>query len=318
MYIDIEEALRFLSISHPIAIPTETVWGLAAKLHDEKGISEIFRLKKRPPKNPLIIHIDDPNVIHKYVTSFPEGFSLLTEKFWPGGLTFVLPVIPETIPSIARAGLPTAAFRMPNHITTLSLLEKTGPLVAPSANLSGKPSATTFEHIEEDFGASFPILYSPIQPCASGIESTILIWKNGVWNLGRPGAVSLLDIANVLQYLPVSLPHENGTPLCPGQLYRHYAPKAFLALQKTPWKKEFAATYDAVLGFSDRTYEDAPNLITMGFSHDVLSVSQRLYAALRELDAFHYTSVFVDFDIPSDPSWAPIHDRLIKAAQVDH
>jgi L-threonylcarbamoyladenylate synthase len=316
MYIDIEEAIFHLSHSQPVAIPTETVWGLAARMEDEEGVNEIFRLKKRPPKNPLIIHIHDISLIKAYASVIPEDLEALSHNFWPGGLTLAIPIIQEKVPAQVRANLPTAAFRMPDHATTLSLLERVGPLVAPSANLSGKPSATTPQHIEDDFGNSFPILYSPHQPCSAGIESTILIWKNGLWHCGRPGAVSLLDIAKVLGYLPLSISADREAPLCPGQLYRHYAPKAHLTLHTTLWEKELSSCFDGVLGFTDRVYEGAPHLVTMGSSYDMQSIAMRLYAALRELDDLQLSSVFVDMNIPSTPEWAPIHDRLFKASST--
>lgn len=314
MYVDIEEAYFLLSRSQPLAIPTETVWGLAARLEDEKGVQEIFRIKNRPPKNPLIIHIGSIESLKSYASCVPDDLELLTHEFWPGGLTLALPVYGEKVPSIVRAGLPSAAFRMPDNPTTLALLKRIGPLVAPSANLSGKPSATCAAHIEEDFGTDFPILYSPIEPCASGIESTILIWRGGEWRLGRSGAISLSDIEKVLGYVPSSLTPEGGDPLCPGQLFRHYAPKAKLVLQTIPWEKSLAQQYDGVLGFDDRVYEGARVSVSMGSARDVLSVSKRLYAALRELDERNLAYVFVDMNIPQTLAWAPIHDRLLKAS----
>jgi L-threonylcarbamoyladenylate synthase len=203
---------------------------------------------------------------------------------------------------------------MPANPTTLDLIKITGPLVAPSANLSGKPSATTREHVEEDFGESFPVLYSSIQPCTSGIESTILIWKEGAWRLGRPGAISISALESVLGYAPSHLTPEGEAPLCPGQLYRHYAPQAHLFLESHGWQKEHASSFDAVLGFSDRIYEKASKVVSMGSCYSVLSVTYRLYAALRELDEFHLSHVFVDLDIPETSEWLPIRDRLCKAA----
>lgn len=314
MYIDLEEAARLLAQSQPVAIPTETVWGLAARMEDERGVEAIFRLKNRPPQNPLIIHIHDPCVIKEYAQELSEEALLLMNHFWPGGLTLALPIQTEKIPSSVRAGLSSAAFRMPDNPTTLDLIKITGPLVAPSANLSGKPSATTREHVERDFGKDFPLLYSPIQPCNSGIESTILVWKGGFWRLGRPGAISVSAIEKILGYAPSHLMPAGKTPLCPGQLYRHYAPKAQLHLEKNGWSKDLAHSFDGVLGFSDRSYEGANIIVAMGSSCDICSVSHRLYAALRELDEQSLSHVFVDMNLSSSPEWLPIRDRLLKAS----
>jgi len=170
-----EEALHLLHRSQVIAIPTETVWGLAARVSDEKAVEKIFALKGRPPSNPLIIHVSSIDMIEELTDSLPEEAKVLMHTFWPGSLTLVLPIIEDRIPSAVRASLPTAAFRMPSNKETLALIEKTGPLVAPSANISGRPSATTVQHVEQDFGSSFPMLATS-DSCDKGIESTILIW----------------------------------------------------------------------------------------------------------------------------------------------
>src|SRR5262245_4612508 len=143
MHISLEEAASALKSGLVVAVPTETVYGLAASIDFPDAIEDIFRLKGRPSNNPLIVHVASAKEIAFYVTQQPPQFLKLASAFWPGPLTVVLPVDQVRIPSVARAGLPTAAFRVPNHPLTRELLEITGPLVMPSANLSGKPSATT-------------------------------------------------------------------------------------------------------------------------------------------------------------------------------
>ena len=146
-------AISELRRSKPVAIPTETVWGLAARLEDEAGIRAIFSLKKRPLVNPLIIHIDDVSCLKEYAKEpLPPGTVELATAFWPGPLTLVLPCHEDRVPAVARANLLTAGFRVPKEEATLNLLQAIGPLVAPSANLSGRPSATEMGHVEEDFG----------------------------------------------------------------------------------------------------------------------------------------------------------------------
>lgn len=315
MRVDIDEAVSFLERSHPVCIPTETVWGLASRMDDERGVQEIFRLKNRPPKNPLIIHVSDVSFVKNAATFLPDDFDMLTKAFWPGGLTLVIPVSQEKVPSCVRAGLPGAAFRMPHHKKTLELIDRVGPLVAPSANLSGKPSATKESHIEDDFGKDFPLLWADTLPCESGIESTILIWKEGGWILGRFGAIEASEIEQVLGYELIFSTSSEKEPLCPGQLYRHYAPRAALFLHKTKWVKNQKHLFDGVLGFADRDYEGAQAFVSMGNSHSISSVTNHLYASLRELDERGLTSVFVDMDLPSSKSWDSIRDRLEKAAR---
>lgn len=309
LFVSVNEAARLLSSSQPVAIPTETVWGLAALSSDEVGIQRIFSLKRRPPANPLIIHIGSIDDLLDLTHDVPQSAHDLISAFWPGGLTLVLPCKTETIPSVARAGLPTAAFRMPDHETTRQLLTMTGPLVAPSANLSGKPSATDPKHIVEDFGPSFPILYTDIQ-CRHGIESTILIWSESKWMLGRFGAISLTSIQNVLGYLPER--RHSDRPLCPGQMFRHYAPEAKLILSS--WNEACGTIHDGVLGFSDRQYPGASTVITTGPSTDPIQATEKLYESLRKLDYLRLQSVIVDLQVPATHEWLPYIDRLTKAA----
>jgi L-threonylcarbamoyladenylate synthase len=309
--VTIHEADRCLKQSQPVAIPTETVWGLAARWDDESGIKKIFQLKGRPLKNPLIIHIATLDPLFHSITQAPSDLFDLIDAFWPGGLTFVLPVHEGAVLPIVRANLPTAAFRMPNHAQTQALIAQTGPLVAPSANKSGLPSATTPEHIEQDFGADLPILEAQTF-CDHGLESTILIWQ-GAWYLGRPGAIDTDAIASVIGYTPT--PHKPGEqPLCPGQLFRHYAPKARLTLSTSDWDASVAHLYDGVLGFSDRIYPNAAKVLSMGPSTDPKTVGALLYAALRDLDRFALQSVYVDIQVPNSSAWLAILDRLKKAA----
>ncbi len=310
MRVTTAEAVSLLANSSPVAIPTETVWGLAARADDEEGIERIFAIKNRPPSNPLIVHINSKSCLSAYVKELPDEAFPLIDAFWPGGLTLVLPVKENAFPDIARAGLPTAAFRMPDHETALELIERTGPLVAPSANKSGRPSATLPEHIEEDFGVDFPILHSTI-PCRHGIESTILIWRAPKWCLGRFGAISPSAIEGVLGYAP---PHfSDDRPLCPGQMFRHYAPQASLFLGTT-WDPSAGHTFDGVIGFSDRSYAHAKSILHLGPSSEPETCMFRLYALLRELDQRGFQSVFVDIDLPSSTHWQALLDRLKRAS----
>jgi L-threonylcarbamoyladenylate synthase len=168
------------------------------------------------------------------------------------------------------------------------------------------------EHIEKDFGLHLPILKTDV-PCRYGIESTILIWKEDLWHIGRFGAISPKSIEKVLGY-ELKAQKEGKKPLCPGQLFRHYAPQANLTLSFAPWNPENARHFDGVLGFRDRHYLNAQTVVTMGDSEDPESANSRLYAALRELDAYSLRSVFVDLHIPITSDWLAIADRLYKAS----
>lgn len=312
MKITVEDAISLLNSGRVIAMPTETVYGLAASILYPEAISEIFRLKGRPSNNPLIVHLGDASDITLYARDLPPKFDLLAKKFWPGPLTMVIPVKEDTIPSIARAGLPTAAFRIPNHNLAREVLINTGPLVMPSANLSGKPSATTAEHVEKDFGSGFSVLDGG--DCENGVESTILCWDHEAWVVIRLGALAPEDFKSVLGYVPAVIEatrEQQEKPLCPGQLYRHYAPKAKLILVESV----SVSVVGAVVGFSDRTYPKGVKLFSLGSSQDSHVAAHELYSVLRRLDDENIDQAFVDMDFPDHGLWLTLRERLQKAAQ---
>ncbi|MEI8124323.1 MAG: L-threonylcarbamoyladenylate synthase [Parachlamydiaceae bacterium] len=310
MRISLPEAVLLLESGKVIAVPTETVYGLAARLDRPEAITNIFSLKGRPSNNPLIIHVASPEEIPHYVDSIPDDFYKLSKTFWPGPLTLILPAKTHTIPDIARAGLPTAAFRVPDHLLTRELLSKTGPLVMPSANLSGSPSATSREHVETDFGIDFPVLDGGA--CHKGLESTILyLNQEKIWIVARLGALVPEDFAPILGYIPEVMKKGGETPICPGQLYRHYAPKSRLFLMTTiPADSE-----GAIIGYSDRQYPQGCRLFSLGNSLNPAEAAQRLYAVLRQLDIERVESAIVDMNIPNDGLWLTLKERLLKAAE---
>jgi len=307
--ISLHQACEFLKKGHVVGIPTETVYGLAACLDQSQAIAEIFTLKGRPANNPLIVHLATAEEIKDYAVSIPESFFALADAFWPGPLTLVLPAIPEKIPSIVRAELPTAAFRVPSHSLARQLLQQTGPLVMPSANLSGRPSSTCAEHVEEDFGDGFPVLDGG--ECLKGLESTILFWQDEKWMIIRLGAIAPEAFGLILGYDPeISLGEGNAQPICPGQMYRHYAPRARLFLIQ----KFSLAIKGLVIGFDDRNYSSASRFISLGNSSDPETASQRLYAILRELDQEGIDQAWVDIDLPDEGLWLTFKERLFKAS----
>jgi len=306
------EAIRLLAEGHVVGIPTETVYGLAAAANNPHAVDAIFKLKGRPANNPLIIHLESPSQIQAFASDLPDGFDKLSNAFWPGPLTIVVPVKTETIPTAIRAGLSTAAFRIPSHPLTRSLLKHTGPLVMPSANLSGTPSATQPKHVENDFGSEFPILDGG--ECKNGVESTILLWRGERWVIVRLGALSQEDFLPVIGYSPFvegTSRAINEAPLCPGQMYRHYAPRAKLNLVRTV----SAGSSGTVIGFSDRIYPDGCYLLSLGASNDPEQAAQKLYAVLRQLDSDAVQEAWVDIDFPEKGLWMTLRERLFKAAK---
>lgn len=310
MRITIEKAAELLNAGEVVAVPTETVYGLAASLKYPQAISQVFSLKGRPSNNPLIVHLSSSADLSRYAHNFPPHTFELTKIFWPGPLTLVLPAIIEIIPETVRARLPTAAFRVPSHPMAQKLLSLTGPLVMPSANLSGSPSATDPMHVEADFGVDFPVVDGG--SCTQGVESTILCWQAGKWVIARLGALAPESFFSVLGYCPQVVDTKQGakSPICPGQLYRHYAPKAHLILTKrTPDNCQ-----GVLIGFSDRHYPGGCRLLSLGDSQIPEQAAERLYAVLRQLDQEGIAEAWVDVDLPDEGLWLTLKERLSKAA----
>ncbi len=226
----LDQALDVLRQGGVVAFPTETVYGLGASLYSDQGIARIFSLKGRPQDNPLIAHVGDIRQIEEIATHLSDSFYRLAEVFFPGPLTLLV-TKKEGISARASAGLLTLGVRMPNHPIALALCQGLGhPIVAPSANLSGRPSSTLREHVVADFGTEILVLHGE---CGIGLESTIVSLDPHPCIL-RPGAISAEQIAEVLG-VPVSYQKASSIhPICPGMKYRHYAPKAQVLFTPTP------------------------------------------------------------------------------------
>ena len=311
MKVSLQKAAHFLTSAEVVALPTETVYGLAASLHQPAAIERLFALKKRPAHNPLIIHLHSASELKKYLLKKIPKLNELILAFWPGPLTIVIPVEEQKIPAKVRANLATAAFRVPDHPQTLELIKKVGPIVMPSANLSGSPSATTPFHVEKDFGSDFPVLDGG--NCQNGLESTVLYFTEEKWVILRLGALTAEQIEAVLGYLPSYLvfEKEQAKPLSPGQLLCHYAPKAKLLLDKDALQR----FPPFIIGFEDRIYSSNATILSLGPSNSCEIVAKNLYHALRELDIKQASWAWVDMDFPDTGLWKVIRERLQRASQ---
>lgn len=309
MRISLKRAIGLLRKGAICAIPTETVYGLAARIDRPEAIERIFVCKGRPRANPLIVHLADLRQLFPFVAphfAHIEVVKCLAGHFWPGPMTLALPVKSESVHPQICAGLPTVCFRIPDHPLAIELLRKSGPLVAPSANPSGRPSATSCCHVETDFGRAFPVLDGG--QCLRGIESTILGWQGEHMQQFRPGSLSLERVREALNGGTI----EDGghEAPCPGSRFPHYAPRARLFTEI-----ERVAPPRAVIGFSDRSYPDCARFFSLGLSENDREVARRLFATLRHVDDCRVSAAFVDIDLPSGGLWPAIRERLERAAR---
>ncbi len=221
---DIKEATHIIKKGGIVAFPTETVYGLGADAWNASAIAKVFKAKGRPSDNPLIVHVSSEEDIHDFAIDIPEKAHLLIEKFWPGPLTIVLKKRNEVLDAVT-AGLDTVALRMPDNEIALALIKKTGPVVAPSANHSGKPSPTKAKHVLADFGDEIPIMDG--KATAIGLESTVIDLTDVFPAILRPGSISRKEIEDVLGvFVEESFFHHLKNPKSPGQKYSHYKPSA--------------------------------------------------------------------------------------------
>lgn len=229
---ELQRAAHWIKEGALVAFPTETVYGLGAAIFNPSAIELIFKVKKRPIDNPLIAHISSHEQVSQIAAEIPDSFYLLAQSFFPGPLTVVLKRN-DRVPPIVSAGLDSIALRMPSHPIALKLISFVGePLVAPSANLSGKPSSTQESHVLEDFEGKIAAVIEGGKTYF-GIESTVISLLGEVPTLLRPGAIAKEQIEQVLRRSIVDQPSDLGPVLSPGMKHRHYTPNASVKLFPT-------------------------------------------------------------------------------------
>lgn len=295
-------AAEILSEGGLVAIPTETVYGLAADAANPEAVARIYEAKGRPRFNPLIAHVASWEMAEKEA-AFSAEARACADAFWPGALTMVLPALPGgSVSDLARAGLETLALRWPRHKVANALITVFGrPLVAPSANRSGHVSPTRAEHVETDLGDRIDLILDG-GPCEVGLESTILGFEEGDPVLLRPGGIPTGRISDVLGR-PVRVHTDSDGINAPGQLKSHYAPKARLRLNVTaPEEGEGFLTFGP-------EQSGGVNLSPTG---DLVEAAAKLFAVLRALDA-RYERIAVA-PIPDSGLGEAINDRLRRAA----
>ena len=307
-----------------VAIPTETVYGLGANGLDENAVAKIFEVKGRPQDNPLILHVTGPEQIADFCHGVPQAAYALAEAFWPGPLTMVLPA-KSNVPKRTTGGLSTVGLRCPDCDVTREIIRLAGvPIAAPSANISGKPSTTTAEHVLHDHDGKIPLIVDG-GPCRVGVESTIVDLTEERPRLLRPGGIGPEELLAVLGDLVVDKAvtasvAQDAVVKAPGMKYRHYAPQEPVVI--VSGSREKAARYirehfepgDRVLCFTEELplYEGCDPL-AYGEEANVETLSAGLFAALRELDDPKIHQVYARCPVGGGVAYA-VQNRLKKAA----
>ncbi len=307
---DIKKAKSLLDKGELVAIPTETVYGLAANALDGTAVARIFAVKNRPEFDPLIVHVPDLDAAQLYVNSIPHQAYRLATYFWPGPLTLVLPK-KDIIPDIVTSGMETVGLRCPDHILTRQLLQElTFPLAAPSANPFGYVSPTRPEHVAEQLGNSIPYILDGGQ-CPIGIESTIMGFESGEPVVYRLGGLSIEKIESIIGQVRIQA-HSTSKPKSPGQLTSHYAPTKRLILGNlTELLQRYPASCSGILSFSNDF--NSPNQIILSPQENLEEAAKNLFSALRAFDKMDVDVVLAE-PVPDVGLGRAINDRLRRAA----
>ena len=308
------QAAELLAQGQLVALPTETVYGLAADARSPEAVARIFEAKGRPAGNPLIVHIDSVEMAEGCVAAWPRAAAQLAGAFWPGPLSLVLPKA-DSIPDIVTAGGKTVAVRCPAHPVFSAVLAKCGfPLAAPSANRSNRVSPTRAEHVVDQLGGRIPLVLDG-GACDLGIESTVLDLTGDTPTLLRPGMISLGQLQAVLGPVATAKPPAAAAPLkSPGQLQRHYSPRAKLiivegdmaaALGQADVTAHVIARTAAPAAWPSERWHELP--VAVG------DVARELYSTLHRCDQLGAETILVQ-SLPSGGEWTALRDRLNRAA----
>ena len=327
---DISFAAKLLKEDKLVAFPSETVYVLGGNALSPTAASAIYAAKGRPSDNPLIVHICKTESVYELADYVPEEAVALMEAFWPGPLTIILPKS-NLVPGQTTGGLDTVAIRMPSHPAALSLIEKSGVYIAaPSANSSGRPSPTTAAHVEEDLNGRIDAIIDG-GPVGIGIESTIVDLTSDIPTILRPGFITKKNLETIIGEVKIDPAiieaDSNLRPKAPGMKYTHYAPEGELYIVESQSEEKAAAEINMLYeemkaqGHKVRilapeehcSFYNSEDVIPVGNTVDGVTVSARLYAALRECDAagarFIYSESFADYELGG-----AIMNRLLKAA----
>lgn len=312
---DINKAAELLKAGEIVAIPTETVYGLAANAFNDVAVTKVFEAKKRPSFDPLIVHTNSLEKVKLFVTHIPAEAKKLAEAIWPGPLTLILPK-KTNIPGIVTSGNDTVGVRIPNHPLTLELLSLLDfPLAAPSANPFGYISPTTAKHVEAQLGNEVPYILDG-GACEVGLESTIVSFAGDKPKVLRLGGLKIEQITEVIGEVDMQL-SAGSNPQAPGQLDVHYAPSAKLILVENiegELKKQGNVKDVGTISLSSY-FGDLPrdNQIRLSPEGDINEAARNLFAAMRALDSMKLKIIIAE-KMPEVGLGAAINDRLKRAS----
>ena len=311
----IVEAANLINAGECVAIPTETVYGLAANALNGIAVAKIFDIKGRPSFNPLITHFDSLAMLSQYV-HLNDDAAKLACAFWPGPMTLIVKRQSNCpISDIVTAGLDTIAVRIPSHRTALKIISESAvPLAAPSANASGEVSPTSATHVADSLGDKVKLIVADGSSVV-GLESTVIDLSGDKAVILRPGAITSEDCKNVLGYdVHIDLGEDTNQPKSPGQLLKHYAPSTAIRLKAYDVKDG-----EALLAFGSTKFMNVKNLpdthyINLSETGDLYEAASTLFSALRKLDKLNATCIAV-MDLPNQGIGIAINDRLKRAEQ---
>lgn len=321
---DILAAGEILKKGGLVAIPTETVYGLAANAYLDEAVLKIFLAKGRPQDNPLILHIASIAELYPLCASVPETAKKVMERFWPGPLTLLFDKSP-LVSDIVTCGLPSVAVRFPSHPVAAAVIRAAGaPLAAPSANLSGRPSATSLSHVLADFDGKIEAVIDG-GDCFVGLESTVLDLRSFPPRILRPGGVTFEDLQELLPDLIIDpavrktlAPNER--PVSPGMKYRHYAPKAPVVIVQgedaavISYIQNNAAADCGILCYDENVPCFSSGVVVpYGGRFDKANLAHRLFASLRQFDEKAVKQIFAQCP-DEDGLGLAVANRLRKAA----
>nr|WP_321451254.1 L-threonylcarbamoyladenylate synthase [uncultured Carboxylicivirga sp.] len=311
---NIEKAAHFLRNEDVVAIPTETVYGLAGNAFSEKAIKRIFEVKNRPFYNPLIVHIKSIDELNKIATNIPEMAFKLAEVFWPGPLTLVLDKQPS-ISDFVTGGKTTVAVRLPAHPVALELLNHIDfPLVAPSANPFNYLSPTSAQHVKEQLGNKIPYILDGGN-CEKGVESTIIGFQDNLPILYRLGAIAMEEIEAVTGELTTQNQSKNS-PNAPGMLSKHYSPKTQFILSNniTQTLESLKNKKVGVITFNESRQDYSVfHQVALSYNNNLKEAASNLFSTLHQLDKMNL-DVIVAERLPDEGLGRTINDRLQRAA----